>query len=94
MPLLEQAYRAEHGRILFVGIDANDTPSAGRAFLNQVHVTYPIGSDSGAGVATQYGLFGLPTTIFVSPSGKIVGRFIGQLHADSLRAALKEAFHA
>ena len=94
MPLLEQAYRAEHGRIRFLGIDSNDTSSAGRGFLNQVHVAYPVVSDGGADIAVQYGLFGLPTTIFISPSGKIVGRFIGQLHADSLRAALKEAFHA
>jgi hypothetical protein len=38
MPLLEQAYGAEHGKVQFLGIDANDTPSAGRAFLNEVHV--------------------------------------------------------
>jgi hypothetical protein len=38
--------------------------------------------------------FGSPTTIFISSSGKIVGRYIGQLHAGSLRSALREAFHA
>jgi cytochrome c biogenesis protein CcmG, thiol:disulfide interchange protein DsbE len=94
MPLLEQAFRAEHGRVQFLGIDANDTPGAARDFLNQVHVAYPVVSDETAVVATQFRLFGLPTTVFISSSGKIVGRVIGQLHGDSLRAALKEAFHA
>jgi cytochrome c biogenesis protein CcmG/thiol:disulfide interchange protein DsbE len=94
MPLLEQANRAEHGRVRFLGIDANDTPGAARDFLNQVHVTYPVVSDDAANVATQFSLFGLPTTVFISPSGKIVGRAIGQLHPDTLRAALKEAFDA
>lgn len=94
MPLLEQAFRQQHGRVQFLGIDSNDNLTAGRAFVHRVQVTYPVVSDGRAKVANQYGLFGLPTTIFVSSSGKIVGRVIGQLHADTLRAALKEAFHA
>ena len=93
MPLLEQAYRAEHGRVQFLGIDANDTSGPARAFLAQVHVTYPTVADNKGDVAIRYGLFGLPTTVFVSASGKVVGRSIGQLHADTLRAALEEAFH-
>jgi cytochrome c biogenesis protein CcmG/thiol:disulfide interchange protein DsbE len=94
MPLLEQAFRAEHGRVQFLGVDTNDTPAAARDFLKQVHVAYPVVSDETAVVATQFRLFGLPTTVFISSSGKIVGRVIGQLHGDNLRAALKEAFHA
>jgi peroxiredoxin len=93
MPLLEQAFQAEHGRVQFLGIDANDTPGAARAFLDQVHVTYPAASDPNGSVATQFSLFGLPTTLFISASGTIVGRYIGQLHSDTLRAALEEAFH-
>jgi peroxiredoxin len=93
MPLLERAYRAEKGNVQFLGVDSNETPSAGLAFYDHVHVTYPAASDPKGSVATRYGLFGLPTTIFISPSGKIVGRFIGQLHSNTLLAALKEAFH-
>ena len=93
MPLLERAHRAAGGQVQFLGIDSNDTSGAAVTFLNQVHVTYMVGSDDGGTVATDYGLFGLPTTVFISPSGTIVGRIIGQLHADILRNALKEAFH-
>jgi cytochrome c biogenesis protein CcmG/thiol:disulfide interchange protein DsbE len=94
MPLLEQAFQAEHGRVQFLGIDANDTQGAAKAFLDQVHVTYPAASDANGSVATQFGLFGLPTTLFISASGTVVGRYIGQLHSDTLQAALEEAFHA
>jgi cytochrome c biogenesis protein CcmG/thiol:disulfide interchange protein DsbE len=93
MPLLEHAHRAAGGQVQFLGIDSNDTSSAAVTFLNQVHVTYPVASDDGGSVATAYGLFGLPTTVFVSPNGKVVGRIIGQLHSDTLRNAIKEAFH-
>jgi len=94
MPLLESAFRSERGKVAFLGIDANDSSSAARAFLAQVHVTYPAVSDPSNGVAIRYGLFGLPTTVFISPTGKILGRHIGELHAATLRAALQEAFHA
>ena len=93
MPLLERTYRAEKGRVQFLGIDSNDTPSAGLAFYDHVHVNYPALSDPKGTIATRYGLFGLPTTVFISSSGRIIGRFIGQLHASTLLAALKEAFH-
>jgi cytochrome c biogenesis protein CcmG, thiol:disulfide interchange protein DsbE len=93
MPLLEKAYRSEAGKVQFLGIDSNDTANAARSFVRQVGVTYPVVSDGSGGEATQYGLFGLPTTVLISPSGKIVGRVIGQLHASTLQAALKEAFH-
>jgi cytochrome c biogenesis protein CcmG/thiol:disulfide interchange protein DsbE len=92
MPLLEAAFRAEHGKVAFLGVDSNDTASAAKAFLSQVHVTYPAVSDPTASLATSYGLFGLPTTVFISPTGKIVGRHIGELQADTLRAGLHEAF--
>jgi hypothetical protein len=93
MPLLEQAYRAHHGNIAFLGVDANDSTGAAMAFLNQVHVSYPAVSDAQGQTALSYGLLGLPTTVFVSARGTIVGRHIGELHAGSLEASLREAFH-
>ncbi|HVX23346.1 MAG TPA: TlpA disulfide reductase family protein [Acidimicrobiales bacterium] len=92
MPLLENAYRGEEGKVVFLGIDTNDTSTAARTFLARLHVTYPVVSDVGGAVAIQYGLYGLPTTVFVSPTGKIVGRHIGQLNQATLRTALNEAF--
>ena len=92
MPLLESAFRELKGKIDFLGIATNDSPNAARAFLAQVGVTYPAVSDQNAGVATTYGVYGLPTTVFVSPSGTVLGRHVGQLHEATLRAALKEAF--
>jgi len=92
MPLLEKAYRAEGGNVAFVGIDTNDTPAAARAFLAKVHVTYPVASDTNGSLALKYGLFGLPTTIFISATGKVLGRHIGQFYANTLSAALRQAF--
>ncbi len=94
MPLLEAASRSEGARVAFLGIDAHDTPAAARAFLAQAHVTYPTVSDSNGAVATSYGLYGLPDTVFISATGKVVGRHLGELDAGTLRTALREAFGA
>jgi cytochrome c biogenesis protein CcmG/thiol:disulfide interchange protein DsbE len=92
MPLLESAYRKVRSKVAFLGIATNDTPAAARTFLSEVHVTYSAVSDQNAAVATAYGVYGLPTTVFISPSGKVLGRHVGQLHSTTLDEALKEAF--
>lgn len=88
MPLLEAAYRRLSSRIAFVGIDTNDTRAAAAAFAHEVRVTYPLVFDPNGSVADEYGLFGLPTTVFVDASGRIVGRELGQLDRASLQVAL------
>ena len=92
MPLLEKAYRAFGHTVEFVGIDANDTAPDARAFLAQVHVGYPTLSDPTGAVANRYGLYGLPTTVFISSTGMMIGRHLGELNSATLRTALREAF--
>ena len=92
IPLLENAFKSERGKEAFVGVDSNDTPSAARKFLALVHVTCPVVSGPNGTIAVKYGLYGLPTTIFISRTGTVLGRHIGQINARTLRAAPREAF--
>ena len=92
MPLLESAYISDRRSLRFVGIDCDDTRTAAAAFAARVHVTYELLFDPAETVASAYGLYGLPTTVFVSPDGRMLGRHIGQLDRATLRAALAEAF--
>jgi cytochrome c biogenesis protein CcmG/thiol:disulfide interchange protein DsbE len=95
MPLLEAAYRSQHGVVQFLGIDTDDTRKAALAFLARVHVTYPSLSLRQQGrVSTAYDLVGLPITVFISARGILVGRHLGQLNAATLAAALHLAFGA
>ncbi len=93
-PVLESAYRAAHGAVQFVGVDTGDTRGAALAFASRKHVTYPLLSlpDLHGKVVTEYGLPGLPVTVFVSAQGTLLGEHIGQLDAATLRAAMTEAF--
>ena len=92
MPLLERAFTRLKGTVQFLGVDSNDSRRAGLAFYRHVHVSYPAVSDPSAVLAVRYGLVGFPTTIFVSPAGINLGRYIGQLSEKTLRASLGEAF--
>ncbi|MHB8438682.1 MAG: TlpA family protein disulfide reductase [Acidimicrobiales bacterium] len=92
MPVLQSEAAALRGRVRFVGIDSNDTRSAAIGFLEKVHVRYETLFDPGAVVAGSYGLYGFPTTVFVSPDGKVLGRHSGQLDAATLEAAIEQAF--
>ena len=92
MPILQAASNAAHGRIAFLGIDTNDTRADALSFLRKVHAAYPSAFDGDGATAKTYGLFGLPTTVFISPTGKVVGRHLGEFNADTLQAALHQAF--
>ena len=88
MPLLEATYRRVRGRVVFLGVDTNDTSGAALSFLRQTGVTYPSAYDPHGTTATAYGLFGLPTTVFVAPDGKILERHVGALSSDALTAGI------
>lgn len=93
MPLLESAYRSDHGAVRFLGIDTDDTRPAAISFLTRLHITYPsLFMPERGPVAIAYSLIGLPVTVFVSPAGTELGRHVGQLNAATLSAALKLAF--
>jgi len=94
MPALGHEARAETGRVVFVGVDTNDSRSPALALAHQTGVGYPLAFDPTANVARIYGVFGLPTTVFISPRGRIVGRNIGALTTARLSQLLAELFPA
>jgi peroxiredoxin len=46
-------------------------------FMKSLDIDFPVYLDSDGGVATKYGVTGIPTTYIIAPDGKIVGRAIG-----------------
>jgi thiol-disulfide isomerase/thioredoxin len=65
-------------RVAFLGVDTNDTASDARAFLAQHPVSYPSYQLSSAQLAPLAPLQGMPTTIFIAPSGKVSNVHTGQ----------------
>ena len=77
--------------VIFVGVNVEDEERAARAFTAQYHVDYPVvrGPDK---MMTTYGVFGIPTTVFIAADGvvvdKVAGAFLGPTGERDLIARL------
>ena len=83
LPLLSSAARTD-SRVQFVGMDLEDTRTAGLATMRRYQIPYVSGFDPQDTVADLYSLRGTPTTIFINSRGHIVGRYEGALNASRL----------
>ncbi len=94
MPAIEDVARRLGASVSFVGVDTNDTRSAALGFAAQTGVTYPLGFDPNAAVASSYGVYGLPTTFFVSGDGRLLGRQVGAMTAVRLETLITRVLGA
>lgn len=92
MPAFQAASERLAGRVAFVGINHQDSRAGATELLRDTGVRYPTGYDPGGEVAAAYGLFGMPTTVFVSPSGRILERRVGEISPEELDRALARHF--
>ena len=92
MPALQAAAERLAGRVRFVGINHQDGATAAAEFQRDVGVTYPSGHDPDGAVARDYGVLGLPTTVLVDASGRIVARRLGEVTDDELARLIADAF--
>lgn len=87
-PILEAAHQAAGDRILFLGVDTQDTREAAVQFLVASGVTYPQVVDSAGTFASRLGAPGVPYTLVIDASGRIVYRWGGELTPERLRDGL------
>ena len=92
MPALAATARRLQGSVAFVGIDTNDQRGAALSFASQTGVKYPLGFDPHASAANDYGVYGLPTTFFISAQGKLLGRQVGGMTAQRLDQLIQQTF--
>lgn len=84
-PLLARFYASEHGRVVIIGIDANDQTAAALRFVAKMDVSYPVGFDPlPSRVTTSYGVYALPQTFFLNASHHIVAKVTGAVTARQL----------
>ena len=92
MPALQAAAERLQGRVAFVGVNHQDGQSPAAEFEREVGVTYPSGYDPDGAVARNFGVVGLPTTVLVDASGRIVARSLGELTETELDDLIADAF--
>lgn len=82
---------AYHDRsVRFLGVTFQDDPARAIAFLDELGrgETTRYLSDPGSRAAIEFGIFGVPETVFIS-GGVIVGKFLGETDALTLTGALE-----
>jgi cytochrome c biogenesis protein CcmG, thiol:disulfide interchange protein DsbE len=86
--LLAAAARRSRTRIVFIGADVNDYTPDARRFLRLRHVPY-VAVRSGSSIIKAFGLIGLPETVYLSRSGRVLGVTRGELTASALARSLR-----
>jgi cytochrome c biogenesis protein CcmG, thiol:disulfide interchange protein DsbE len=76
--------------VQFVGVVYDDTEDKIQQFLRENGNAYPSVMDDGGKTAIAYGVYGVPETFFVSPSGVIVAKHQGPLAQESMTQNLQE----
>ena len=85
-PLIARFYRSHRHSVIIVGIDVNDTSSAGLAFARKMGVAYPVASDPAPmTMALNYGVAALPQTFFLNAQHRVVKRMISAVTLADLR---------
>jgi thiol-disulfide isomerase/thioredoxin len=84
LPAFQQEHTALGDRAVFLGVNTQDNRDYARALLRDLGVAYPSGFDPAGTVAGAYGLYGMPTTVLVDPTGQIAERHTGELTRDHL----------
>lgn len=85
-------HRFSPAGVQFLGVDIRDTPASGEAFQRDFNITYPSLNDPSDLIALDFRSTvppaGIPTTLVISRSGRIVARVIGAVSYPGLRALI------
>lgn len=92
MPAFETVYEKVKGEVVFVGVDHQDVRRHALAVLSDTGVRYPSGYDPKGEVALDYGLFGMPSTVFISATGEILERRTGEMTGAELEQTIARLF--
>lgn len=89
------ATRFKASGVRFLGIDIRDSPASAKAFMNDFRITYPSLNDPGDNLALDFRNTvppsGIPTTLVISPSGRISARVIGEASYNGLKSLIQRA---
>jgi cytochrome c biogenesis protein CcmG/thiol:disulfide interchange protein DsbE len=91
-PMLQTAWKqlsAQEKNVVILGIDFQDSSSDALTFLHKYGIGYPNVLDTSGSVSIDYGVTGVPETIFINPQGTVVSTVRQELTSQALQSNLK-----
>ncbi len=84
LPDFQRLYDEREGRFTLIGVDIGPfiglgTREEGRAMLRELRITFPVGAALDAQPVRAYQILGMPTTVFITPDGRIFKKHVGLL---------------
>ena len=89
MPLLQEAFVRYGQEVRFLGVDTQDSPESAASFVSDFGIGYPHILDPDGELLSTLGVRGLPVTLAIDESGRIVGKSIGELDAQELQQLIE-----
>lgn len=87
--MLARLAREHASDVRFIGIDTQDTRSAGRAFVRRYGLDFPHLFDPKSTLATRLGVSGIPTMFLIDRQGRIAQTLVGKQGEPKLRRYLQ-----
>jgi cytochrome c biogenesis protein CcmG, thiol:disulfide interchange protein DsbE len=89
-PLLAGFYRSSRGKVVIIGVDADDSAPNARSFVTASGVAYPVAFETTPAIADAYGVSGpgIPETFFLDARHRIVKRVLGGVTRKELTAGV------
>lgn len=79
-PVFKEAYRTYNPKgVEFMVIGFQDSRSKFQDFVKRQDLPFPAAYDKGDNIGASYGVLAPPTTIFITPDGKIQRAFYGKI---------------
>lgn len=87
-PRFEASARAHRGRVVFLGVDAQDLTSDARSFARKYGLNYVSVRDGGGAILSHYGVTGFPETYFLDSRGRIVVHNAGEVSRSEIEEGI------
>ncbi len=90
MPAFESVHQELGGGVGFLGVNLRDSVGNATELVERTGVSYDIARDPAGELAQALGVVAMPSTVFVSAEGVVVGTHAGEVSADQLRQKVEE----
>jgi thiol-disulfide isomerase/thioredoxin len=93
LPVMAQGARAAHGRVAFLGLDAEDSIAGAQGLAAAERLPYnSVVDPDGVTKPALYWATGLPVTVFVAADGRQAGHHIGPIADERQLAGLVKQY--
>ena len=91
-PMLQSTWnqlKSQGKNIVFLGVDFQDASKDALTFLHKYGINYPNVLDATGSVSIDYGVTGVPETIFINSQGTVISTVRQELTAQALQSNLQ-----